>query len=47
VTWFFLAIGVVGCSVLLEGKRQAKKYGRASKRPNVAGGGLLELQQHL
>jgi hypothetical protein len=47
VTWFFLAIGVVVFSVLLEGKRQAKKYGRASRGPNLAGGGLLELQQHL
>ncbi|MBK9376335.1 MAG: hypothetical protein IPN03_22100 [Holophagales bacterium] len=33
--------------VVLEGKRQARIYGRPSARPNLAGAGLLELQKHL
>ena len=33
--------------VVLEGKRQARIYGKASARPNLAGAGLLELQRHL
>lgn len=33
--------------VLLEGKRQARIYGRPSARPNLAGVGMLELQKHL
>ena len=33
--------------VILEGKRQERKYGRSSARPNLMGVGLLELQRHL
>lgn len=33
--------------VILEGKRQEKKYGRSSGRPNLMGVGMLELQKHL
>ncbi len=33
--------------VVLEGKRQARIYGKPSARPNLAGAGLLELQRHL
>jgi hypothetical protein len=33
--------------VILEGKRQARIYGKPSARPNLAGAGLLELQKHL
>jgi hypothetical protein len=33
--------------VILEGKRQERKYGRASARPNLMGVGMLELQRHL
>lgn len=33
--------------VVLEGKRQARIYGKPSARPNLAGAGLLELQKHL
>ncbi len=33
--------------VVLEGKRQARIYGKPSARPNLAGVGFLELQKHL
>ena len=33
--------------VVLEGKRQARTYGKPSARPNLAGVGMLELQKHL
>ena len=33
--------------VVLEGRRQARRYGRPSARPNLAGVGMLELQRHL
>lgn len=33
--------------VVLEGKRQARVYGKPSARPNLAGVGMLELQKHL
>lgn len=33
--------------VVLEGKRQARIYGKPSARPNLAGVGMLELQKHL
>ena len=40
------AILLVGL-VILEGKRQEKKYGRPSGRPNLMGVGMLDLQKHL
>jgi len=51
VTGFGLAL-LVGVpllvlAVVLEGKRQARIYGKPSARPNLAGAGLLELQKHL
>lgn len=33
--------------VILEGRRQARLYGRPSGRPNLLGVGLLELQRQL
>jgi len=33
--------------VVLEGRRQARIYGKPSARPNLAGAGMLELQKHL
>lgn len=46
---FFLlgAAVLVVVVVLLEGRRQARLYGRPSGRPNLAGAGMLELQKHL
>jgi hypothetical protein len=51
VTGFGVAI-LVGIPLLvllvvLEGRRQARIYGKPSARPNLAGAGLLELQKHL
>lgn len=42
-----VGIPVLVLFVVLEGKRQARIYGRPSARPNLAGAGLLELQKHL
>ena len=42
-----LAAAVVVLLVFLEGKRQARIYGKPSGRPNLAGAGMLELQKHL
>jgi hypothetical protein len=47
VTWLAAGILVLIVGVLLEGRRQARKYGRPSGRPNLAGAGFLELQRHL
>jgi hypothetical protein len=46
--WFVLAILViVPVIVLLEARRQRKRYGRASGAPGLMGAGMLELQKHL
>ena len=42
-----VGIPVLVLLVVLEGKRQARIYGKPSARPNLAGAGLLELQKHL
>lgn len=47
VTGFAVALLVGIPLVVLEGKRQARIYGKSSARPNLAGAGLLELQKHL
>ena len=51
VTGFGLAllvgVPILVLAVVLEGKRQARIYGRPSARPNLAGVGMLELQKHL
>ncbi|HLN58499.1 MAG TPA: hypothetical protein VK416_08045 [Thermoanaerobaculia bacterium] len=44
--WIFLGILVLVVLILLEGKRQERKYGR-SGRGSLVGTGLLELQRHL
>ena len=33
--------------VLAEGRRQARRYGPPSARPNLLGAGMLEVQRHL
>jgi hypothetical protein len=45
--WFFLAVLAFVALIILEGRRQARRYGEPSGRPNLAGVGLLELQRHL
>jgi len=42
-----LLIAIVVGLVVLEGRRQARRYGPPSGRPNLLGVGLLELQRHL
>ncbi len=44
-----LLVGVplVVLLVVLEGRRQARIYGKPSGSPNLAGAGMLELQKHL
>lgn len=44
--WIFLGALVLVVLIILEGKRQERKYGR-SGRGNLVGTGLLELQRHL
>ena len=41
------AAAVVVLIVLLEGRRQARRYGKPSGRPNLAAAGILDLQKHL
>lgn len=44
MTWIAVGAVVLVLVILLEGKRQARRYGRPSGRPNLAGAGMLELQ---
>jgi len=46
IAWFLLACFALLVLVILEGKRQERKYGR-SGRGNLMRTGLLELQRHL
>lgn len=46
LAWFLLACFALVLFVILEGKRQERKYGR-SGRGNVMRTGLLEFQRHL
>ena len=45
--WMLGGVALLVAFILLEGKRQARKYGPPSARPNLAGVGLLEVQRHL
>jgi hypothetical protein len=47
MTWIAVGAVVLVLVILLEGKRQARRYGRPSGRPNLAGAGMLELQSLL
>lgn len=42
-----IAVVALVAFVLLEGRRQAKIYGKPSGRPNLLGVGMLEVQKHL
>lgn len=44
--WLAALLTVFVAAILLEGKRQERKYGRGSGR-SAMGAGLLELQRHL
>jgi hypothetical protein len=45
--WVFVGAAVLALVILLEGRRQARRYGRPSGRPNLGGAGMLELQSLL
>jgi hypothetical protein len=45
--WFLGGIAAVVIFVLAEGRRQARRYGRPSSRPNLLGVGMLDVQRHL
>lgn len=45
--WVLGGLAVVVAAILLEGRRQARVYGRPSGRPNLLGVGLLEVQRML
>ena len=48
IGWGFLIFIVILIAfVILEGKRQERKYGKTSGSPNLMGAGLLDLQKHL
>lgn len=44
---FAIATAIVVALVYFEARRQQRKYGKPSGRPNLVGVGLLELQKHL
>lgn len=46
IAWFLLACFALVFFVILEGKRQERKYGR-SERGSLMRAGLLEFQRHL
>ncbi len=46
--WLIISITVlVPTLVLLESRRQRKRYGRSTGSPGLLGAGMLELQKHL
>ena len=45
--WLLGGVAVLVIGVLLEGRRQARRYGAPSNRPNLLGAGMLEVQRHL
>ncbi len=45
--WLVAFAAIVVLLVLAEAWRQRRKYGRPSGRPNLVGGGLLEVQRLL
>lgn len=47
VAWFAFFALLVVAFILLEGKRQEKKYGKPSSSPNLLGVGMLETQKLL
>jgi hypothetical protein len=45
--WILIIALVIGVFVILEGKRQEKKYGPCERKGDLMRTGLLELQRHL
>jgi hypothetical protein len=42
--WLAVGVLVLVLVIVLEGKRQARHYGKPSGRPNLGGAGMLEVQ---
>jgi hypothetical protein len=47
MTWVVVGAALLVIGVFLEGRRQARLYGKPSGRPNLAGAGMLEVQNML
>jgi hypothetical protein len=45
--WLAGGVAALVIFVLAEGRRQARRYGPPSARPNLLGVGMLEVQRHL
>lgn len=45
--WFAFFAVLIVAFILLEGKRQERKYGKSSSSPNLLGVGMLETQKIL
>jgi hypothetical protein len=45
--WLIGGITLLVTLVFAEGRRQARRYGPPSARPNLLGVGMLEVQRHL
>jgi hypothetical protein len=45
--WILIIILLIGVFVILEAKRQEKKYGPCDRKGDLMRSGLLELQRHL
>ncbi len=45
--WLIGGVALLVVLVFAEGRRQARRYGPPSARPNLLGVGMLEVQRHL
>ena len=45
--WLIGGVAALVIFVFAEGRRQARRYGPPSARPNLLGVGMLEVQRHL
>jgi hypothetical protein len=45
--WLIGGVAALVVLVFAEGRRQARRYGAPSARPNLLGVGMLEVQRHL
>ena len=45
--WLIGGAALLVILVFAEGRRQARRYGPPSARPNLLGAGMLEVQRHL
>ena len=45
--WFLGGVATLVIFVLVEGRRQTRRHGPPSRRPNLLGVGMLDVQRHL